>query len=236
MGLISTADVATFYRLGTLNPDDTAYYQFLADAVSEAFQKLCGRQFIYDVYTEFKDGNGTSEITLLETPVEQVANLWYDRHGNYGSTPGSFADDKLLVDGTDYALKLDGRQTGTNPPVSDSGIVVRLHNSRAGIWLGLGSGFGMGYGLTYGYGQRGFGVNPGCVKVEYMGGFGTIPTDIRSALCQAVGYLKSCNPMGVGFSSESDEGYSYSLLNGAEEAMKLGSVRQVAANYRRMFI
>jgi len=72
--------------------------------------------------------------------------------------------------------------------------------------------------------------------VTYTAGFTLIPQDFKLAVAEIVADRRQARTRGVGFQSQSGEGYSYSLADVASEASKIGSVRNVINKYRKIAI
>jgi hypothetical protein len=209
--LVSLDDVVIALRLGTLDEADEDYYQFLLNSAVAAIQRLTGRRFARATYTDYLDSRDFDEITLRETPVISITGIYEDRDALFGGD--------TLIDSTKYRLKLDGYSGD-----SESGIVRRINSywNLSGDWSRIPG------AIAY-RAQR----IPGCIKVVYVGGFASTPSDLKKAICDTVAFMRSTTANGAGFRGESDEGYSYTLNTADEDLLKIGSVRNIVANYRR---
>ena len=197
-------------------------------SASTAAERYCGRTFASAERTEYYDGNGYPNLPLNNWPVTAVDSVYVDVTGGYGQVANTFGSTTQLT-ATQYCYQ------------SVPGFLQLL---APGGWWPVGT-WGAGYspwgwpGLTRrGTSWAGWPKVPGCVKVTYTGGYTTIPTDLRVAVCSMAAYillttetggLVSTNTsyidtsIGAGFLSEN-------LARGNVPA--LGSARSVLDSYR----
>ncbi len=192
------------------NTDAMAYLQLLAAAES-IMRNKCGRQFNYATWTEYPDVDFGRTVLLRETPVNPeglIVNYDYERQ---------FSPTTELTYGVDYILT-DLDENGW----SRTGFIERI----GGLWAGT---FKRDYAMMAATPVTGRGI----LKVEYAGGYPIIPNDLKLAVWQIVAERRQARTRGAGFQSQSGMNYSYTLADLETEAMKLGSVQDAIATYRR---
>jgi hypothetical protein len=109
---------------------------------------------------------------------------------------------------------------GTSTKVSYSGLVERVN----GVWSAMG---------TRRYGELTANEAPlgGNIKVAYVAGFATVPSDLIFACCQLVARMLKTTDTGSMLQSESLGGYSYSLAAQAA-IVEIGTIQATLANYK----
>jgi len=160
-------------------------------------EEFCGRTFLQDDYTEFICGNGSREICLRNRPVIlDDLTVWQSDMGYWGQAQDVFGDDAELVLGVDYALAIDQPDGET----SRSGILYRI----TGTWTRWPE-------YTAGQISAALGAPIGNIKVEYTGGFVTVPADVKQAAFILAASVRSKANLGEAVLSETLETYSYQL-------------------------
>lgn len=228
VAIISTATYKTLAGISGTSEDSKL--DLMTDYVDAAIKKWLGRDIEQTTYpgaatggtgdSGFYSGTGTSRLILRQRPVRSITSIYVDASGRWGQNPdGSFATATLLTAGTDYALDLDAYNGSAN--VSMKGIVVRIGN----VWPAL---------RTYNRGWITPGVEPqrGNIKVAYVAGYSSVPSDIVQAAALWVSHIRNIQPKGGTLSSESLGSYSYSLaaMTGGMPA----EVRMLLSGYREL--
>lgn len=211
--------------------DDARYKQDLQIlCAAESFvHRYCGRrQFFYGTYTEYLDAPLRGNLFVRETPVWSITSMNYDATGGYGQLADTFGTDTLLDGTADYYYRID------SPDGKGYGGEI-FTNRRAGwaSWWGNWAG-------SFAWGSQQPGLlhrrpvpTPGAFKVTYIGGYATIPDDLKLAVWQIVADRRAAAALGNVMTSESMEGYSYSLGMPDAEVKKIGSVASILKSYRR---
>jgi hypothetical protein len=211
--------------------DDVRYRQDLQIlCAAEAFvHRYCGRrQFFYGTYTEYLDVPLRGNLFVREPPIWSIVGVNYDATGGYGQLANTFGPDTLLDGTADYFYRID------NPDgKSYSGEIFTSRRAGWGYWWGGWAGV-LGWGTQQpGLLNRRPNPTPGGFKVTYVGGYATIPDDLKSAVWQIVADRRAAALLGNVMTSESMEGYSYSLGMPDQEVKKIGSVASILRGYRR---
>lgn len=169
-------------------------------------------------YTEYYSGHGNQFLKLRQRPVQSVSSVYLDNAGYWGEGTDAFSSETRLTPGRDYALV---RDNGDAVEQSLSGQIARL----GGVWdqpatrvAGL---------LTSVPGQ-----GLGNIKVTYAAGFAPVPLRYQLACQQMVASVRSTRSLGAAVQSESYDYYQYQLAPAAEQALTLGSVKQLLADLR----
>lgn len=220
--LTNLSELQTFMQLGSISDAESGFYLQLLALAETAVQRICGRQFVYDTYTEYLDGEGTFGFLLRETPVLTITSLYVDTTAYGGQAAGAFAADKLLTQGVDFYLDVDDSK-GT---LSNSGRVARIGRR----WPNS---------LTFISQQNNPRLTPmpmacpKCVKVIYTAGYRLIPMDLKAAVFQIVADRRDAVLHGEKTTSGSFEGGNYSLGSTDDEIRRIGSVGRTINNYKR---
>lgn len=208
----------------TLTNDESTQVIFHLAAAESLLKRLCGREFTYKSRVFYLDGNGTQDLAIPETPVQSITSVYVDRTGYYGQGDDAFASDTILTSGDDYYLVIDDH--GVNG-WSRSGILRRVN----AVWP---------YNVTRQPRYLSLQREPcrGCIKVTAITGYTLVPYDLKMAIFDIVNMYKSAADDGRLLQSEGGEGYNYSLGGLDQEAMRLGSVRNVISIYKsgRMYV
>jgi hypothetical protein len=218
---------------GTTTCDNALQVEMALAAASTAAERYTNRTFAKSETTEYYDGNGYPNLPLKRLPIsndeDETPTVWLDINGGYGQTPGGFASDTQLEQGTEYVVLYDSGELQTR--------------QLPGLWWGVPGGpvaSPWGWpGLTRrGTAWVGWPKIPGCVKVTYTAGYDPIPADIVAAVVTMAQYTLTVVPggglvptsgsyidvsVGVGFLAEA-------LARGNVPA--LGSARAVLDSYR----
>lgn len=118
--LLSTQDLLTMLGVRNASPERVARYDLLRRSVEIAVKQHLN----WDVegvvgQVDYYDGNVYVDIPLRQPFVTSVTDVRLDFTGAYGSGPDAFAASTALVNGQDYALKLEGA-------LGKSGLLRRL--------------------------------------------------------------------------------------------------------------
>ena len=202
-------------QLGISGDDQDARLRLLLPQALAIAESFCNRRFCKNTYTEFYDGNGSSEIVLKNIPVISITNIWED-------VDREFTSDHLLTANTDYIFN------------AASGVVTRInaywpHLLRKGRVPLRGQGGYMSLGakqlvMTEDRYRK-------CIKVEYEAGWETIPMDIQFAVGSLVACMLREAAMGAPLTSENLDYYSYQLASSADAMQALTGLQNILKNY-----
>ncbi|MCH9655292.1 MAG: hypothetical protein K0U86_11780 [Planctomycetes bacterium] len=173
-------------------------------------------------YTEFYSGSGDKVLLLNQTPVQSITSVHLDSDGYYGDGTEAFPASSVLVEGTDFVLQKDD---ATNTEVSKSGIVYHT-----------GKGWPRPSSRLQGQLTSAPGLGIGNIKVVYVAGWATVPSDIQFAANKLVISMVQSIDHGGRVESESIEDYSYTLAGFEDEGKFLDSVRGSLAHYKKVVI
>ena len=185
--LVSLSDYKTIANIsGTA---DDARLTIILSAASTFFRRWCGRNedtgFNTATWTEFYDGTGEESIQLREWPITSI-------------TSAQLVDDAgalTTLASTDYRVNLK------------TGVLSMLGTTLGRKWVEAG---------VNGIPTTNFEPSPQWpegiqnVKVIYVGGYSTIPSDIQLVVCQMVDTSLAQAGGNRGMQSESIGQYSYS--------------------------
>lgn len=210
MALTTTAEYKAYAGI-TDTSRDTQIGVHL-NAAEYAIRRYCGRNlsngFETATRTEIYDGNSEAVIHLNEWPVTSITSV--SLIDNSGSSTA-------LETTGDYRVNL---VTGE---LHRLGAVLSRFGGEAGGWM-----------EDYGNVDR-FGVYPNWpdgaqnVSVVYVGGYTTVPDDIKMAVWRMIDMSLAEAGANVGLQSESIGSYSYSRLASSEKAE---AIRDLLGIYR----
>ncbi len=168
--------------------------------------------------TEYYSGNGSQFFKLRQRPVQSITSVYLDSSAYWGESATAFASSSLLTAGQDYALV---RDNGDATEQSISGQIARL----SGVWdrptarsMGLLSSVP--------------GNAMGNIKVTYTAGFAPVPLRYQLACQQMCASVRNTRSLGGAVQSESYDYYSYQMAPAAEQALMLGSVKQLLGDLK----
>lgn len=220
MALTNRANIKTLIGIGDTSLDDVIDLMIpQADAIIKGYLQ---RDIEQVSYTEYYNGTGSQVLVLNQSPVQFITSVHEDRDGYYGDGTDAFPSSSTLVEGTDFVLRKDDN---TVTEKSKSGILYRIKKNwyrpqvRYGNQLASSPGFGMGN-----------------IKVVYVAGWAVVPSDIQFAASKLVVSMLESRSKAGRLQSENIEDYSYTLVNGEDEAQALDSVRSSLARYERIVI
>lgn len=191
-------------------PNDTSEDKVLnywIEQISDWFEEILNRKFVYKSRTEYYNGTGTEKLLLRARPVYTTPTIevYVDVTGTFGASSGTFLASSQLTWGTDFYLDVD-QDDGT----SRSGILYR----RGNFWN------------KRDVRQRGYlspfiGPAPGTIKVIYTAGYtvDNLPASFRLAVNMCIARLRSVMPLGAETMSESYEERAISVA--ISERLKL---------------
>lgn len=200
MAIATRAGVKLLMQIPSATTTHDSLIDSLLDAADTAVKRWCGRNLEAAAgIVEYPTAYSTNTFRLRETPltVSGLTSIYYDLSANYGRGSGDFASGTLLVDGTDYALRIDQ----TDGTTSKSGLVERL----GGVWEGRRA-------RRPGYLTVLPEARTGHIKVTYncTGAYGSAPEVILAANMVVV-RMMNAGRTGGRLQSESYAGYSYSM-------------------------
>lgn len=228
---MALTDLSTFKSfLGiTGTAQDTLLTLILAGADS-AVKTYLGRDIEQTTYpgaaaygvgdSGYYSGDNARFLRLRQYPVQSVTSIYLDWDGHFGTGTDPFDSTTLLAAGTDYRLHLDGCLPGSSTKVGYSGLVERIN----GIWPATSIrriGELTGREVPQG----------GNIKVAYVAGYATVPSDLVLACCQIGARIRNTTSKGDMLQSESLGGYSYSLAAQAAIA-EIGTIAATLAKYK----
>ncbi|WP_298865105.1 hypothetical protein [uncultured Gimesia sp.] len=190
-----------------------------ADAIIKGYLQ---RNIEQAIYTEYYSGSGDKVLLLNQTPVQSITSVHLDSDGYYGDGTDAFPTSSVLVEGTDFVLQKDD---ATNTEVSKSGIVYHT-----------GKGWPRPSSRLQGQLTSAPGIGIGNIKVVYVAGWATVPSDIQFAANKLVISMVQSMDHGGRVESESIEDYSYTLAGSEDERKFLDSVRGSLAHYKKIVI
>lgn len=200
--------------------EDTKLTQLLTQA-DALIKKYIGQNVEQATYTEFYCGNGTQLLVLNQRPVQSITTIHLDGDGYFGDGSGAFAAADLLTAGEDYVLN---RDNNTATEKSLSGIVYRIGT----VWDRPSA-------RVAGLLSTVPGIAIGNIKVVYVAGYATVPSDLALACIQMVAMLRENSTIG-NMKSESYEDYSYTLADQSMQNELIGSVQSLLKPYKRFVI
>ncbi len=204
----------------TVSDTDAKFYLQLLSSAERCLQDLCGREFFYKERTEYFDAPLRGNLWTRETPIVSITSIKFDGAGGFGELANTFGSTTLLDSTTDYYFRKGRDGLGWTGEIFTSRRVYGGGGGLFGSW-------------TPGWLATKVVTIPGAYQVIYSGGFRLIPAPIKTAIFEIVADRASAAQRGVATQSESGENYSYSLGDWQSESMKLLSVQQVVATYRR---
>jgi hypothetical protein len=94
--LISLDDIREALGLESEEVKDDGFIINLINRASTRIESYCGRTFAASYYTEYHDGDGTSEVLLDQYPITHVSGLWDDIDRDFGDDYEIGSDDYLI--------------------------------------------------------------------------------------------------------------------------------------------
>lgn len=220
MALTTAATIKTL-----LGISDTSLDAVLAVLIPQAdaiIKGYLGREIEQTTYTEYYSGSGNQVIVLNQTPVQSITSVNEDRDGYFGDGTDAFPSATLLTEGTDYVLRKDD---ATATEVSKSGILYRV-----------GKAWPRPYVNRRGQLASAPGLGLGNIKVVYLAGWATVPSDIQFAANKLVMSMLQSRSLQGPLESESIEDYSYTIAGAEEQANMLDSVKGSLSRYKKVVI
>lgn len=169
-------------------------------------------------FTEFYSGNGTRFLKLKQRPVQSVTSMYLDNSGYWGEGSNAFASTSQLTAGTDFALV---RDNGEAIEQSLTGQVAKI----AGVWDEPAS-------RPRGMLTATRGVALGNIKATYIAGYMPVPMRYQLACMQMVAQVRSTRTVGGPVQSLSYDYFSVTYGGAAEQAMQVGSVKQLLGDLK----
>lgn len=220
--ITGVSEVKTF--IGVTDTSETAFLDQLVASVDASIKKWIDRDIEQATYTDYYSGNNSKVLVLNEYPVANAAavtGVYQDDFAYWGQAPNAFDPTlSVLVQGTNYAVVLDGRGGEAS-----TARLFRLDGVWAGRWefkRGL-----LTPGLKSGVGN---------IKVTYTAGYaaGAIPQDLQLAFWQICAQVRAARSLGRPMKSEGLGEYHYDLEEQIKDALRVGTVEQVLSRYRRV--
>jgi hypothetical protein len=225
MALTTRTIVKGFLNISASDTTLDAWIDAILPAAEAVIKTYLGRELESTTYTEFYTGDNKNFFVLRQTPVTTLTSLYFDQEGFFGTNPaGAFDSTKLLTEGVDFAL--DWKNSGLSK-VSDTGIVWRIND----VWPHWKRDIRPGT-MSWVYQE-----SRGNLKVTYVAGYSTIPSDLQMAVALLISEEMRNLPKGAPLLSERIGDYSYEIAG--ERMMgklpQLGSLRQILSRYRDPF-
>lgn len=145
LGLDGVAGQSSFGASNLVTPSDVESYlgytfddqdllQAWIDRAEAVILRWTGRESLLpDDITEYVDGNAETSIYLRRWPIIEIASLYVDANGYYGSGDGAFPESSLFTANTQYRARRGGtdlcrgevvRTDGLNWPIGFGNIKV----------------------------------------------------------------------------------------------------------------
>lgn len=181
-------------------------------AASQTIKSFCNLYLESQTLTQFYNGKGLPNLILLQWPVTAVTAVYVDQTGYGGQAPNAFPASTQWLQGQNFYLDTD-----TNATTSLKALLVAIAGN--GVWSGD-NWFGWGSYTPYGNKLAAtrkpyWPVGNKNIKVVYVAGFTTVPSDLAFAASSLVAAMVRNQPMGGPLQSESLGSYSYSMLSRA---------------------
>lgn len=220
MALTTKTQIKTLLGVSDTSLDDVI--DLLIPQAEEMIKGYLQREIEQTTYTEYYGGTGDQVLVLNQVPVQSITSVHEDRDGYYGDGTDAFPASTALVEGTDFVLKKDD---ATNTEVSKSGILYRIGKAWPRPRM-----------TTRGQLSNSPGYGMGNIKVVYVAGWATVPSDIAFAANKLVVSMLETRGKSGRLVSESIEDYSYNLAGADDEAKMLDSVKGSLSRYKRVVI
>ncbi len=217
MALTTLAALKTHLGIASSNTSqDAQLTQFLAGAEAGVLNYLNRRSLNQATYTDYYCGNGLSKLILRNRPVQSITSVHEDAVGYFGYGTDPFNASTLLVAGTDYVLLIDG----DSPEIGKSGILIRLDCPWQPATQQL-------QGLL----TRGITDGIGNIKIVYVAGYTTIPSDVALAVHMLVAEIRLIANSGGILESEKLDYYEYTRGRTDMTLFGMASARKLLAPY-----
>ena len=206
MALISTSEYKAYAGISGTG-DDTAIGVYV-NIANAWIARMCGRTFESATYTEYYDGDGTDTLVLKNTPITSITSIKFRN-----------ADDTLdtALSSTLYRVDLA------------TGVIKLLGSTRVWGYDDTSSGLPateLVYSSRFTEGHQNW-------QVVYVGGYATIPDDLKYAAYLTVDLLFNNRGQAGMFNAESIGQYSYQR---ASRDQGLASIMAVLGGFRRLAV
>lgn len=215
MALITVTEFRTFTGSSFSNISD-AQLTALIDATSVVIENYIGYPLLSATHVDYYSGNNTKFIVLRVKPVTSITSVYHDPNAYFETRSGSFDSTTLLTSGVDYALQEKDSTT------SKSALLVRIK----GVWPEYPR-YREAFKLS-----KDFVPSHGDIKVTYVAGYATIPSDIKLAVVQIVVRLLTSLRFTGPLKAEKLGDHSYELFAVTKAMNELASVRQILSKYK----
>lgn len=210
MALTTLSAVKTFLGISDTSEDDKL--TAMVASADAAIKQYCGRQLESATRTEYYSGDGSSVLLLRQRPVTSVTSVHVDASGYAGQGTDAFGSSTAWTAGTDFFVRF------TDESERNTGELVAIK--------GPGAFTADGNPKTWGEWPNGVGN----IKVVYLGGYTTVPDDLKLAANQIVAQLRNTAEVGRDLSGEKLGGYSYTIESSGLPG--IASARQILNKYR----
>ena len=191
----------------------------MIDGVTSLVKQQLNRNLESQQYLEYYSGDGSPLLLLRQYPVTTVSLVCVDDAGWFGAGPDSFAPNRNLIEGVDYALMSGAIGLGS------SGLLRRIGT----VWS-------QPPARTFGVLGNLPGISRGNIQVQYTAGFPVIPPAITLAVNALVLKQASLAAMGGAAAQLGYEDAHVGFFAPADAAKVLGSIESILANYRSIAI
>jgi hypothetical protein len=215
MSLLTKDRVKALCGIAECNTTYDLQFQALIPSIVKVIENYCRIVIDPIAVTEYHSGDNDVSLFLRTLPVIAVATVEKNAAGAWGSGPDTWAE---LEDGTEWAL------------VDEWGELRRL----TGLWDAPISQPWTAQGPPLSISPRDT-LPTGNYRVVYSAGMSAFPDDlalVASMLIQQAMKALEEGGGGVGYRSESDEGYSYSLGDVITDLPPLA--KRILGSYRRI--
>ncbi len=215
MALTTLADLKTYLGISDTS-EDSLLNLLIADA-DAAILGYIGRTIEQATLTEYYSGDASQMLVLKQRPVTAVTSVHVDDSGYAGQGSGAFASATEWTAGTDFYIRTEVENesnTGELVAIKGPGTFTADHQPK-----------------TWGEWPDG----TGNVKVIYVAGYATVPSDIAGACRILVAWMRASRDNGMPVKSEKLGSYSYTLLDDTG-IPELATIRGICNRYRNMIL
>jgi len=198
---------------------EDAFLTQILPQVEAALAAEMGRQIESANVTEYYSGTGTNSLWLRKTPVQSITSAYQDDDAYFGTASDPFPAATLLTAGTDYALQVDQPTGGGTASMGGrlfriGGVWSRPFAARSGTLLAAPS------------------DAIGNIKVTYVAGWSTVPTNIVLAVHLMLAQFRNQRGTGGPLQSESLDYWSATYMTPDTIASAVGSVQYLIKTYK----
>lgn len=217
---VSLDYVKTILRLPLNETEDDPRLKLTIRAVCSMIENDLAYPVGEETVTKYYSGDGGPVLFLDERYITSIVNIWLDNSGWFGSNPSGFDASTLLVNGTDYALMVEG-----DGEACLTGMVRRIN----AVWPAPAR-----FPQKTLVSERD--IYRGNIKASYVTGYpmALVPEDIKWAAAIMVGLAERKNDGGGPIGGFSFEGFSQSFGQDSPEDMT--SIQSILSSHRKWIL